>query len=138
MAGAPEEVAGVGRQGAAEDAHEGGLAGAVLADQRVDCAGQQAEVHAFERPHAGEGFGNLAHFEPGVSRGRHMGQPIRAHPTASNHAVGAAGRLRIGPYALRARASRRLAPTSWRAAGNRAGLRVLTRRGRTDATGTVT
>ena len=46
--------AGVGQQAAAEQADEGGLAGAVRADQRVDLAGGEVEVDAVDGREAAE------------------------------------------------------------------------------------
>ena len=42
---------------------EGGLAGAVLAEQAVHLAGPHVEVHARQRDHAGEALHDAAHLE---------------------------------------------------------------------------
>ena len=60
----------VGPDGAAEDAHQGRFAGAVLADQRMDFAGQHLEIDAVERRGRPEALAN------GVGAGRHV---VHAH-----------------------------------------------------------
>ena len=45
---------------AAQDLHQGALAGAVLADQSVDLARQQIEIDAVERDRAAEALGDAA------------------------------------------------------------------------------
>ena len=49
VAAVEADRAGVGQQAAAEQADEGGLAGAVRADQRVDLAGGEVEVDVRRR-----------------------------------------------------------------------------------------
>ena len=53
----------VGGVHAGEHLHERGLAGAVLADDRVHLAGRAVEVDAVEDPHAEEGLADAAHLE---------------------------------------------------------------------------
>ena len=55
-----DNLAGVGTVDAAEDLDERGFAGAVLAEQRVDLAGPQLEVHAVERHDAAEALRHAA------------------------------------------------------------------------------
>ena len=56
-------VAGIGQVHARKHLDEGRLAGAVLAEQRVDFAGVDVEVEAIERQGSGEAFGDAAHRE---------------------------------------------------------------------------
>ena len=53
----------VGPLGAGDDLDERRLAGAVLADERVDFAGAEVERHAFERAHAREGLADRSRVE---------------------------------------------------------------------------
>ncbi len=62
------DLPGVARGGAAQDADEGGLAGPVLAEQHVDLARAQVEVHAVEGDHAGVGLADPAQAEEGDRR----------------------------------------------------------------------
>ena len=56
---------------AGDDLDERGFARAIFAEQRVDFARLQVKIHAAQRAHAAEGFGEGAEFEQG--RGRHAG-----------------------------------------------------------------
>jgi len=56
-----DHAPGVGLKGAGEDLHEGALAGAVLADEGVDLAGANVEVHLNQRPGRAEGLGDADH-----------------------------------------------------------------------------
>jgi hypothetical protein len=47
-------LAGIGRVDAGEDLDQGGLAGAILPEQRVDLAGANREIHVRERHHPGK------------------------------------------------------------------------------------
>ena len=58
---AVHDLAGVGLVHAAEYFHQGRLARAVLAAQRVHFAPEHVEVHAVERHHAGKALGDAAH-----------------------------------------------------------------------------
>lgn len=60
---APGDPSVVGLVGAGEDLDEGGLAGAVLAEEAVDLAGLDVEVDAVEGADAGEGLGDAGHRE---------------------------------------------------------------------------
>jgi hypothetical protein len=48
---------------AAEDFHEGGFAGAVLADEGQDFAAGDAQMDVVQRDHAGETLADAAQFE---------------------------------------------------------------------------
>jgi hypothetical protein len=63
--------AGVRAVRAGDRLDQGGLAGPVLADDRVDLAGQQLERHALERADAAEALGDVG--EP--EKGGHLGCP---------------------------------------------------------------
>ena len=58
-----DHLAGVALVDAGQDLHQGGLAGAVLADQGVDLALADVEVDVGERQHAGEALGDPTHLE---------------------------------------------------------------------------
>ncbi len=60
---APGDLAVVGLVGPGEHLDEGGLAGAVLAEEAVDFAGLDLQVHAVEGAHTGEGLGDAGHGE---------------------------------------------------------------------------
>ena len=62
---APGDRAVVGLVGAGEDLDEGGLPGAVLAEQTVHFAGLDLQVHAVEGADAGERLGDAGHGEQG-------------------------------------------------------------------------
>ncbi len=69
--GTPVELhpAGVGGQGAAEDLHQGALAGAVLADEGVDLAPAELEADAVKGPGRAEALAHPGHAEDGGCRG---------------------------------------------------------------------
>ncbi len=79
--------AAVGLVDARHEVHERRLAGAVLADQRVDLAGADLERDVVDRADAGERLGHAPHHEHGagrvVFRGRGLGRgkrlPVQAH-----------------------------------------------------------
>ena len=73
-----ENLAGVGMLRAAQDAHQRGLAGAVLPEQHVHLAGVDRQRHVVERADSGERLGDPAH----VEQGRHADEIIRARPFA--------------------------------------------------------
>jgi hypothetical protein len=73
-------LAAVFRVDAGEDLHQRGLAGAVLAHQRVHLVGQQLEVHLVEHTHGLEG---LAQVRDRDQRGRHAGPQIVTPPSTS-------------------------------------------------------
>ena len=58
-----QHLAGVGLLDPADDLHQGGLAGAVLAEQRHDFSGVHVEAHATERLHAGKPLVDRAELE---------------------------------------------------------------------------
>ena len=58
-----DHLAAIARIDACQDLHQGGFAGAVLADQHVDLAPAHVEVHVGERQHAGEALGDPAHLQ---------------------------------------------------------------------------
>ena len=68
-----QHLAGVGLLDPADDLHQRGLAGAVLAQQRDDFARVHLEAHAAQRVHAGE---------PLVDRPELAGAVRRASPAA--------------------------------------------------------
>ena len=70
LAAADRHPAFVGPDGAAEDAHQRRFAGAVLADQRMDFAGQHLEIDAIERCGRPEALANS------VGAGRYV---VHAH-----------------------------------------------------------
>ena len=51
-----EDLAGIRSQKAVHDVHQGGFAGAVFAQQRVDLAPADVQVHAVIRPQLSEGL----------------------------------------------------------------------------------
>ena len=53
--------ASVRRDNPGEDVHQGRLAGAVLAQQRMDLAGIQVEIDAAQRVHAAEALAHIRH-----------------------------------------------------------------------------
>ena len=61
-----QHVAGVGLLDAADDLHQRGLAGAVLAEQRDDFARVHLEAHAAERVHAGKPLVDRSKLEDGA------------------------------------------------------------------------
>ena len=68
----PEDLALVGRVRPGQHLDQGGLAGAVLAEQAVHLAGADVEVDAVERAHAGENLDDAAHLQ---QRGGGCGLP---------------------------------------------------------------
>ena len=62
------DLATVGRIDPGDDLDEGGLAGAVLAQQGVDLAAMQIEAHGIERPLPREILGDVAHRQQGNAR----------------------------------------------------------------------
>ena len=64
-----EDLPGVGLVHAAEDLHEGGFAGPVLAAEGDDLAGPDLQADVIKGVDAGKSFGNPAHFKKG--RGAH-------------------------------------------------------------------
>ena len=77
---------------AAQDLHQRRLAGAVLADQRVDLALPDREIDVAQRLHGAEGFADTAHFEQGrhsvspnmMSSGRDFDDPMTVFPGGSD------------------------------------------------------
>ena len=59
----PEHAAAVALEHARHDLHEGGLAGAVLAQQQVDLARAHGQVAVAQRRHAAEAFLDALEFE---------------------------------------------------------------------------
>ena len=59
---------------AADDLHQGGLAGAVLAEQRDDLPGVHLEAHAAQRVHAGKRLSDRAKLKERFAR---LVQPAR-------------------------------------------------------------
>ena len=55
---AHHQLSGVGGDRAGHDFDQGGFAGAVLSDERVDFPREEIERHALERPNAGKTLGN--------------------------------------------------------------------------------
>ena len=58
-----QHLAGVAPHGAADDLHQRGLAGAVLAEHHVDFAGAHVQLDVVQRQHPGEALGDAAHLE---------------------------------------------------------------------------
>jgi hypothetical protein len=73
-------------QDAAQDAHQGGLAGAVLPQQRVHLARMKRQIDAEKDGHAVEALGDRAGLQGRLLRGRGLG------PRASHALMPAIGR----------------------------------------------
>ncbi|GAA0000194.1 hypothetical protein BRDID11002_01940 [Bradyrhizobium diazoefficiens] len=67
LAAEPDD-AGVAREYAGDDLDQRGLAGAVLAEQRMDLAGAKREVDLLQRTHSAEALADPAHLQKGRSR----------------------------------------------------------------------
>ena len=78
-------AAGIGVVGAREDLHQGRLAGAVLAHQRLDLAAPGLELYAVQRLHAREGLADLAHLERRHPRLGHTFLPGSRSPRPAAH-----------------------------------------------------
>ena len=74
---ADRDRAGGRRLHAAQDLQDGGLAGAVLAEQRVNLAGPDREADAVERPHAAEMLRHVGHADG-------IGEDCRGHRDISH------------------------------------------------------
>ncbi len=70
--------AGVGLEDAGRDAHERALAGAVLADDRVDLPGPEIEIHAVEDPDLAEALADGPHLEEGCRHAAPFAFTLRA------------------------------------------------------------
>ncbi len=64
------DLAPVRRMHAGNDLHQRGLAGTVLAHQRMNGAAPHAQPHVVERDHAGKGFADATNFQQAVAGGR--------------------------------------------------------------------
>ncbi len=75
VTGSPAEgdLAGVGLVGAGQHLDQGGLAGAVLAEQAVHLAGRDVEVDAVQRADAGELLDDAPHREQRRHGSSHIG-----------------------------------------------------------------
>src|SRR2546422_11171537 len=69
---AQQDLAGIPRVDTPEDAYEGGLAGAVLADEGVNFARAHFERHILQRADTREGFGDALHLEKRHVHGWHV------------------------------------------------------------------
>jgi hypothetical protein len=96
--------AGVLRVHAGEDLHQRRLAGAVLADERVDLAGAQVEVDAVQDVDAEEALADAAHLEQRRGRVGHAGTSVHAPEAAERSTVSTIVALRA-PSAKRGRPS---------------------------------
>src|SRR3712207_1617282 len=74
----------VWRVEAVNDLHERALAGPVLADEGVDLAGPQVEIHALDRGHAAEAFGYVLEAKDGTCLGD-LRSPLRARVVVQAH-----------------------------------------------------
>ena len=91
---APADLALVGPVRAGQHLDQGGLAGAVLAEQAVHLAGPDDQVDAVERADAGEGLDDPAHLQQRlVVGGRGVARPVSvvAHWTAVTAVTEVAG-----------------------------------------------
>ena len=80
------DLAGVGRQHAAQDVHQRGFARAVFADQRVDLARPNAEVDAFEHDILVKLLAYAAHFQF-IGRVWHIPSPFCASASRASCAL---------------------------------------------------
>src|SRR2546427_12767107 len=69
---AQQDLAGIPRVDTPEDAYEGGLAGAVLADEGVNFVRAHFERHILQRADTREGFGDALHLEKRHVHGWHV------------------------------------------------------------------
>ncbi len=69
-----DDGAAVGRELARQHAHQGGLAGAVLAKQRMNLAGAEIEIHALQRREPAEALVDSGHADE-VGHGMHCNDP---------------------------------------------------------------
>src|SRR5438445_13305544 len=74
---AQQDLASIPRVDTPEDAYEGGLAGAVLADEGVNFAREHSERHILQRADTREGFGDALHLEKRHVAGWHV--TLREH-----------------------------------------------------------
>ena len=104
--------AGVRRVDTGEDFDQRRLAGAVLAEQRVDFAAPDVEIDAVERQRSGESLGEARHFEkPAGRRGVLDEQFGLGHPRRASPVGGAPGAASMPKWPAGARANRPMAQT---------------------------
>ncbi len=68
---------------AGQDLDQRGLAGAVLAQQRVDLATPDGEVHMIECLHADEALGGIVHLDEGVAHDRRTAGAVPSRASRS-------------------------------------------------------
>ena len=90
-----QHFASVGREDAGEDVHQRRLAGAVLAEQRVNLAALEVEIDAAQSLHAAEMLGDAAH---GEQRRRRFDRPAHRGLAQESRNLSAASR-RTAPRA---------------------------------------
>ena len=79
---------GIGGVGAEEDVHQGGLAGAVLAEQAEDVAGIQRQVDAARGLHRRRSAWRCRASKQAGDNGRgHLGHRVRANPLPRGEGV---------------------------------------------------
>ena len=97
------DAGGVGGDDAGENLDEGGFAGAVLAHQRVDLAGLDAERRAAERGDTGIGLADVAEGEKGHGLDQAVGVllPLREKVPEGRMRGGSVRKVRPSPASLR-------------------------------------
>src|SRR3989442_15380587 len=80
---AQQDLASIPRVDTPEDADEGGLTGAVFADESVNFARAHFERHVLQRAHTREGFGDALHLEKRNVHGWHV--TLREHSEQGEH-----------------------------------------------------
>jgi hypothetical protein len=88
-------AAAIGAQDARDDVDDGRLAGAVLAEENVDLAGRDLQIHPVERAHPGEGLHDPLKLDArDVGRRRGLRRDVRLHRrtrfSGCHHLAGAA------------------------------------------------
>src|SRR2546427_9448558 len=95
-----QDLASIPRVDTSEDTYEGGLAGAVFADQGVNLARAHVQRHVLQRPHAGEGFGDALHLKKWNVHGWHVtfgehGEPSERENTRCGHSCSRVRRVHL-------------------------------------------
>src|SRR6202011_1029640 len=81
------EGAGIGGVDAGDDLHQGRLAGAVLAHQRMHMSALETELNVVEREHAGKGFADVGDFKQilGAGHGPALSDDLGGRRTDGRH-----------------------------------------------------
>jgi hypothetical protein len=114
-AAVPQDLALVGVEHAVDDLDQRALAGAVLAQQRVDLAGAHLQAHAVVGEHAGEALGDPAQLQAG--RGGVVGCHGVAVPTAPARPSASSTSAAVSAAITAGRLSRRRRRRSGRSGG---------------------